>query len=336
MTVGKRTRVRTVDWRDAVWLEEADSWIRSHVPGTLIGPIEQPHVYPWATVLRVPTSDGVVWFKANAPIQRFEAALAVELAEAAPEVIVELVAVDVERGWLLMRHAGSRLRDLAAGVEQTEHWLAILPRYAELQLSLAPRLERLLALGVPDERLGGLARHFERMLEDHDTLLLGRPDGLTLDELGRLRDAAPMVASMCSDLAAVGIPETIQHDDFHDGQVFVREGGYCFLDWGDSCVSHPFHTMVVTLRVLAWQQGLPPGGLELLRFRDAYLEPFAELASPAELRAAFGLAHRTGRIARALAWYRYFVGDPEAERDDTVAYGLKMFLADGPIGSWEP
>ena len=70
--------------------------------------------------------------------------------------------------------------------------------------------------------------------------------------------------------------------------------------------------------------------------RDAYLEPFAELASPAELRAAFGLAHRTGTIARALAWYRYFVGDPEAERDDTVAYGLKMFLADGPIGSWEP
>ena len=76
MTVGKRTRVRTVDWRDAVWLEEADSWIRAHVPGTLIGPIEQPHVYPWATVLRVPTSDGVVWFKANAPIQRFEGALA--------------------------------------------------------------------------------------------------------------------------------------------------------------------------------------------------------------------------------------------------------------------
>lgn len=140
---------------------------------------------------------------------------------------------------------------------------------------------------------------------------------------------------MCSELAAVGIPGTIQHDDFHDGQVFIREDRYRFLDWGDSCVSHPFHTMVVTLRVLAWQQGLPPGGPELLRLRDAYLEPFEELASPSELRAAFGLAHRTGTIARALAWHRYFVGDPEAERDDTVAYGLKMFLADGPIGSWE-
>jgi len=92
----------------------------------------------------------------------------------------------------------------------------------------------------------------------------------------------------------------------------------------------------VTLRVLAWQQGLSPGGRELLRLRDAYLEPFGALASPAELRAAFGLAHRTGTIARALAWHRYFAGDPDAERDDAVAYWLKMFLANGPIGGWEP
>jgi hypothetical protein len=108
-----------VDWRDPDWLTDAHSWIRAHVPGTVIEAIEQPHVYPWATVLRVPTSDGVAWFKANAPIQRFEAALMLELAEAVPELIVELVAVDVERGWLLMRDAGSRLRELVAGAEQT-------------------------------------------------------------------------------------------------------------------------------------------------------------------------------------------------------------------------
>lgn len=94
--------------------------------------------------------------------------------------------------------------------------------------------------------------------------------------------------------------------------------------------------MVVTLRVLASQQGLPPGGRELLRLRDAYLEPFGRLTSPGPLRVAFDLAHRTGTIGRALAWHRYIVGDPDAERDDTVPYGLKMFLANGPIGSWEP
>lgn len=325
-----------MDWRDPDWLEAAHSWIRAHVPGTLIGPIEQPHIYPWATALRAPTSDGVFWFKANAPIQHFEAALVQDLTQAAPEVTVELVAAELERGWLLMRDAGTRLRELASGEEQTDHWLALLPLYAELQLSVAPRVERFLALGVPDERLGQVVSHLERALEDHDVLMVGQPDGITKDELTRLHDATSMVASLSFDLTALGIAETIQHDDFHDGQIFVREARYRFLDWGDSCISHPFHTMVVTLRVLAWQQGLSPGGREMLRLRDAYLEPFGGLASPAELREAFSVAQRTGTIARALAWHRYFAGDPDAERDDTVAYGLKMFLADGPIGSWDP
>ena len=57
----------------------------------------------------------------------------------------------------------------------------------------------------------------------------------------------------CEELASYGIPETIQHDDFHDGQVFVRDGRYLLMDWGDACVSHPFFTLSVTLEgVLAW------------------------------------------------------------------------------------
>jgi phosphotransferase family enzyme len=325
-----------VDWRDPVWLDEAHAWIRAALPGTPTGSIEQPQVYPWATVLRVPSPDGLLWFKANAPVQRFEAALTAELARAAPDITVELVAVDVRRGWMLMRDAGSRLRELIGGPDQLDHWLAILPRYAELQRDLAALAERFIALGVPDERLGGLARHLEEVLDDDDLIFSGRPGGITPDEHARLRDSVSTVSTMCSDLAAMGVPETVQHDDFHDGQIFVRDGRYRFLDWGDACISHPFHTLVVTLRVLAWQQGLAPGGPELLRLRDAYLEPFEDVASPKDLRLAFALAHRTGTIGRALAWSRYFVGDPDAERDDTVAYGLKMFLSDGPIGSVEP
>ena len=68
-----------MDWRDPDWLKDAHSWILEHVPGSLTEPIEQPHVYPWATVLRAPTSEGSFWFKANAPMERFEAALTLEL-----------------------------------------------------------------------------------------------------------------------------------------------------------------------------------------------------------------------------------------------------------------
>ena len=48
-------------WTDVCWLETAHEWIHARVDesgANITGPIEQPHVRPWATVLRVPTEDG--------------------------------------------------------------------------------------------------------------------------------------------------------------------------------------------------------------------------------------------------------------------------------------
>jgi aminoglycoside phosphotransferase (APT) family kinase protein len=142
-----------------------------------------------------------------------------------------------------------------------------------------------------------------------------------------------------TQLAGCGIPETLQHDDLHDGNVFVRDGRYLLFDWGDSCVSHPFHTLVVTFRAIAhrFQLDLQPGGPELLRLRNAYLEPFADHGTHVELVAAVDLAHLTGTAGRTLAWHRFVSArEPEFRADDveTVPYGLKRLLDLGPLGSW--
>ena len=39
------------------------------------GPIEQPHVRPWSTALRIPTDRGAAWFKATGPGPAYEGAL---------------------------------------------------------------------------------------------------------------------------------------------------------------------------------------------------------------------------------------------------------------------
>jgi aminoglycoside phosphotransferase (APT) family kinase protein len=206
-----------------------------------------------------------------------------------------------------------------------------------LQLAVAGEAKRLLRLGVPDERLAGLPARFARVLEDRDTLLVARADGLNESEYERLRDSTAEVERLCRELAGYGIPETIQHDDLHDGNVFVRDGRYVVFDWGDSCVSHPFHTLVVTLRATAWRFDLEPGHSTLVRMRDAYLEPFAPCGSRAELLEAFDTAYRVGTIGRALHWYRSVAARvPHLSPDeaDSVPYGLKLFLENGPIGTW--
>lgn len=332
--------VSRLPWVDPDWLAEAERWIRAELDrsGTaIVGELAQPHVYWWSTVLRVPTSDGELYFKATTPDHSFEGRLTALLSALLPGRVPDVVAVDFERGWMLMRHGGTRLREVVGSGDGLGRWEELLPLYAELQIELAPRAGELLELGVPDTRLAGLPAQLARVMRDRDVLRVDLPEGLASEELARLRAAEPEFAAMCRALAGYGIPETLQHDDLHDGNVFVDDGRYVFFDWGDCCVSHPFHTLVVTLRSIAFRREVEPGGPELGRLRDAYLEPFARYAGPAELSAAFDLAYRVGTVARALAWYRFVTaGDSQfrGEDADAVPYGLRLFLAGGPIGSW--
>jgi hypothetical protein len=69
------------------WLAGATAWIEERLDErgvAAVGEIEQPHVRWWSTVLRIPTTDGVLWFKANAPPHAFEAGLLAILERVSP------------------------------------------------------------------------------------------------------------------------------------------------------------------------------------------------------------------------------------------------------------
>jgi hypothetical protein len=77
-----QTHTQELVWDKAEWLATASGWIRERVDVT--GEIEQAHVRWWSTVLRVPTTDGDLFFKAVAPVHRFEAGLTARLADLQP------------------------------------------------------------------------------------------------------------------------------------------------------------------------------------------------------------------------------------------------------------
>jgi hypothetical protein len=289
-----------------------------------VAPIEQPHVRPWSTVLRVPTDAGAVWFKANMPTQAFEAAVVEILAARRPDLLPELLATDLERGWMLQRDGGTRLRELPGTSGDYGVWQKILPLYAELQIDAAADRERLLAAGAPDRRLAVLAAQFEELLGDTHAL-----EDLSQEEIGRLRALASRIEADCRELEGYGLPETIQHDDLHDGQVFVQDGRYLFFDWGDSCVSHPFYTLVVTLAVLGHRLGLEHEAPGLDRFRDAYLEPWTRFRPRSELEQAYPVAYRLGVLCRGLTWRMIVDALPRPLREDeedAVPERMRMLL----------
>jgi hypothetical protein len=178
---------------------------------------------PWSTVWRTP--DGL-WRKRCKGPWRFEAPLTVALASRRPDLVAELV--DHGDDWLLIRDAGTQI------AEDDPLWPEVMRLYAELQQEEAAHVGEHIAAGVPDLRLARLPGRYAQLLEEVD------------DE--RLRRFEPRFAELCAELAARGVPETIQHDDLHQFNVYVRDGRPRILDWGDASVGHPYFSLVATLR----------------------------------------------------------------------------------------
>jgi hypothetical protein len=314
-----------VDWSAPAFLEEAAAWVRAElarVGAAVAGPIEQPHLRPWSTVLRVPTTAGDYFFKATLPALGFEPALTQALAGLRPDCIAPVVAIAPARGWMLMPSGGPTLRSLiqadvdplSAGLR---HWQTILPLYAGLQQTLIPHAAEVLGLGALDRRLARLPADYACLLEDEAALGIGRADGLAPAEHERLQALRPRLEDLCATLAAGPIPETLHHDDFHDGNIFVRAGrpsAYAIFDWAESGIAFPFFSLVVGLRAIGYRLGLEPDAPQLARLRDAYLSAWSGYASLDRLLFYFRLSQPVGMVCRALTWHHVLSALPAPQR----------------------
>jgi hypothetical protein len=270
------------------------------------------HDRPWSRVLRVPTADEDLYLKQCAPVQAFEVPLTVALAARWPDRVPEVVGADPDRAWLLLRDGGVRLRE--SGDVPT--FVRALELYGELQREEAARVGELLALGLPDVRLPVVAAAYEPFLEDDH--------GLEPDEVARLRALAPRYRELCAELAAFGLPDSIQHDDLHDGNVFVRDGRVAIFDWGDSSVAHPLWSWIKALRVATHY------GLDTAPLVAAYLAPWAAVAPEERLQAALRVAVPVGIFAYALQYQRQLDFMPAEARltyEPYMAEQLRLLLA---------
>jgi phosphotransferase family enzyme len=297
-------------WREPAWLAEVHDWVAAALDRAGIertGQSEQPRSYPWSTILTFPTDRGTLWFKANAAGMHHEAALYEVLVRRSPGHVLEPVASDLERGWLLLPDGGSTMRAVEGAATDLSAWERMLVEHADMQRELVPYADEVLAAGVPDARPHRLAAIRDTLLADRAMCRVGAEDGLSEEEYARLRACAPAYAETCAQLAALGVPPSLQHDDLHANNVFVpqdRSAPLRVFDWGDAVVGHPFGVLLVSLRVVANLTKLDHGAPELLRLRDAYLEPWSAEFDRTTLVEAARLASRVGGVTRADCYRR--------------------------------
>jgi Phosphotransferase enzyme family len=323
-------------WRQPGWLEEATAWADARIAEagrTRTGPMNARE-RGWSIVLELPTDAGSVYLKESGLVLANDAGITELLAPLGPAVILPPLAVDAERRRMLLPHGGERLRDRFERDPDPGHWERILAMYADLQQAAAPRTRDLLAAGALDGRLGRQALLLESLLGDPVLLEPSTAEALRDDEVAALRALVARVRERAGELAGIGIGASIQHDDFHDGNVLVDDdGGYRFIDWGDAYVGHPFASLLITLRNAASTFGWSDDGPETRRLRDAYLEPWRARASRRDLERGVAIATWLGAIGRANAWRAVCQTASDEDRPGSVAGvidWLRTLASDAP------
>jgi Phosphotransferase enzyme family len=297
-------------WSSPAWRQLAISWIDEQLAAAgsrRTSEVEQPHLRPWATVLKAQSVSGTVWFKACGPATAFEVGLYRLVDRVAPEHVLSPIATDLTRGWIMLPDGGPSLGDHLTGAELADAMETAMGAYGHLQRTLARHVGDLLSLGITDMRPAIMPRRFGEAVQAVGAHIgAGRDADRATYE--RVLGLSETVAAWCDELAAAGAQLSLDHNDLHPWNILTTRadgtGRMKFYDWGDSVIAHPFASMLVPLGHMQNHLGVSLDHPRVLRIRDSYLDAFTDLAPHTELVGTLQLACRVGKIARALTWDR--------------------------------
>jgi Ser/Thr protein kinase RdoA (MazF antagonist) len=211
-------------------------------------------------------------------------------------LVPEVLAVDVPRGWMLMRE----LRGMQIGENGVERWGDAAAAIARIHRDWSARYDELLVLGAQDRTLAGLAAEIRPTF---DAVEIASEEGVA-SELER----------RCEELALGPLPQTLVHGDFHPWNVMVDGDELRIFDWSDACISYPLFDLPTFL-----ERAEDEGAREALL--QTYLAAWRDVASADELRAAHELSLPLACIHHAVSYLRI---DEALEPDD------RWVFADAP------
>jgi hypothetical protein len=265
-------------WFARGWFAEAERWLRAAAKESgyePTGPVEQFRTWSISSVHRVPTTRGMVYFKASADMPLFvnEALVTRALSSLFPEFVPAPLAIDVSRDWLALPDFGEEVSwDAPLDVK-----IDIFRRFAQLQIASVEHADRLLEAGCIDRRLDWLARAQKEWFTG--PLARGL---LSANEFSQLQSCSAWLPTLCADLACSGIPDALLHGDMHLGNAARNERCYIFFDWTDAAVSHPFLDMISIV--------LEDDASAAQAARAAYLAEWTAVYGPESVQNAWDLA----------------------------------------------
>ena len=315
---------RRPEWFSASWYVDVDAWIDAELAArgrTRTGMTVPVKVWSLSAVLRVPCEPAPVWFKASCRHFHAEPALTRLVVDMLPEHAPPVLAVDEDRGWLLME-------DMSGADEEHEDspppgmGAAAGHIAATRQLRSLEHLDDIETAGVPVRGLTETMHGFDEVLATSVELA-----ELTPDELAAARAVRNDVHAVVEELAALGLPDTLVHGDLHPGNIAHDGDSLVLYDWSDAAVSHPL------LDLVHLSHRLPDD--EAGQARAAYAEVWRASYGDVDLDRALALAAQVNPLFQMVSYEQIYRDQEDAsywEMRGVVARSLRKLPERFPGG----
>jgi hypothetical protein len=222
------------------WINEALVWIEkaSGKKCSSKRNIEQLNAGGEWALLHVRSDDGSdYWLKATGKPNVHELSITSRLSELCPNLLPKLVATRDDWNAWLSEDAGKPLADAPTA----EAFVCATKTFASLQLQTFDNVGALLAAGAFDQRLPLLRCHVESVIAYLvDAMTRQRSTKVAPLSSDRLLELGEIVREACIRLEALGIPDSLIHNDLNPGNILFDGTDYVFTDWAEAAIGNPF------------------------------------------------------------------------------------------------
>lgn len=256
---------------------------------------------PWSTVCRFKTEQGFVFLKKTPPALSIEPKIIAFLHKEFHANVPKIIAANFEQHCFLMQDAGVQLHEHFKENFQADVLIQAMKNYSILQINTSDKIELFLNIGVPDWRLEKLPKLYQDLIS-HEALLLD--DGLSKDELLKLKDLGSKLFSICDQLSNYPIKETFSHADFHDKNILIdiHTKQTTLIDLGEVVITHPFFSFHNCLHRA--KENFSLSNTQYQQLQLACLEPWLALDAQEHLFEILEIMQRCWPIHSVLGEFR--------------------------------
>ncbi|WP_232505488.1 aminoglycoside phosphotransferase family protein [Legionella clemsonensis] len=208
--------------------------------------------------------------------------------------------------------------------------------YTKIQRTVENKLPKLIALNIPDWRIGKIPLLYHGLIEQEEFLI---SDGLSKEEITALKNAYEFCTTLCKSLSKYQISETMNHCDFQDNNMVLNQktGNISIIDWGETVITHPFLSLSGCLWNITYFHEIKPSDKIYEDFQRQWISPWLDMHQERDLLDALKITTQLTGIFAALGYKRMYVATMaqtrtvQQEHPGSVAGCLRSFLTESRL-----